>query len=106
MATNTSLLSPNIGLLDGDIFLHRVGFTCEDDPFWVAKARLNDSLDKCLVDTEVSEFQIWLSDNAANNYRYQIYPLYKANRTKPKPVHHKELKAYLIQEWEDRKSVV
>lgn len=34
------------------------------------------------------------------NYRYEIYPDYKANRkNKPKPEHFKELKAHLVKKW-------
>ena len=83
-----------------DIVLHRVGFTTEEDDFWIARARCDEMLDNIIRHTGVSEYQLWLSDSASNNFRYQIYPLYKANRIgKPRPKHHEELKAYLIQEW-------
>lgn len=79
--------------------LHRVGFTTEDQEFWVAQSRCDAMLEKILVDTGVQHYQIWLSDSPANNFRYSIYPSYKANRTAPKPRHHEDLKAYIIQEW-------
>ena len=98
--TNKDILAPVVALIDADIVLHRVGFTTESDDFWIARVRCDEMLDGILRHTGVSEYQLWLSDNAANNFRYQIYPLYKANRIgKPRPKHHEELKAYLIQEW-------
>lgn len=93
------MYQPECALIDADIVLHRVGFTTENDEFWVAKARCDDMLDKILVDTGAEFFQLWLSDSPANNFRYSIYPAYKANRTIPKPKHHEHLKAYIIQEW-------
>ena len=87
-------------LIDGDICLHRVGFTTDNEEFWVAKARLDDMLDKILIDTNCESFQVWLSDSATNNFRYGIYPGYKANRIgKPRPKHLEALKEYAIQEW-------
>ena len=94
------VFAPDIALIDADVVLHRVGFTTENDDFWVATHRADEMLDNILLATGVKQYQLWLSDSAANNFRYQIYPLYKANRTKPKPKHHEELKAYLIQEWD------
>ena len=94
------IFAPDIALIDADVVLHRVGFTTENDEFWVAAHRADEMLDNILLATGVKQYQLWLSDSAANNFRYQIYPLYKANRTKPKPKHHEELKAYLIQEWD------
>lgn len=92
--------SPDHALIDADIVLHRVGFTTENDEFWIAKARCDDMLDKILLDTGVLSYDLWLSDNSANNFRYSIYPLYKANRIgKPKPKHHEDLKEHLITEW-------
>lgn len=94
------VFAPDIALIDADVVLHRVGFTTENDEFWVAQHRADEMLDNILLASGVTQYQLWLSDSAANNFRYQIYPLYKANRTKPKPKHHEELKAYLIQEWD------
>lgn len=87
-------------LIDGDIVAHRVGFTCENDEFWVARARCDDMLDKILLDTCVKSFDVFLSDRASNNFRYDIYPLYKANRLgKPRPKHLEAIKEYLVKEW-------
>lgn len=79
-----------------DILLHRVGFTTEEEEFYIARARIDDMIDGILLETGASEYRIYLSDLAQNNFRYQIDPSYKANRTAPKPKHYQELKQYLI----------
>lgn len=85
-------------LLDGDILTYRVGFTTEDDDFNIAKARIDDLLDRILEAVKADRFTIFLSDSTENNYRYQMYPLYKANRKQPKPKHLEGLKYYLAKE--------
>lgn len=93
------LYSPEIALIDGDVVGHRVGFTTENDEFWVAKARCDAMLDTILLSTGVEEYQLWLSGNPKDNFRYNVYPKYKANRTKPKPRHYEGIKEYLVREW-------
>jgi hypothetical protein len=97
--TKPNIVAPEVALIDADIVLHRVGFTTEKDEFWIAKARADEMLDGILLDTGVTRFELWISDSSTNNFRYKLYPKYKANRTKPKPKHHETLKAYLISEW-------
>jgi len=89
-----------IALIDGDIITHRVGFTTENDPSDIAKIRCDDMLDSILLETDASEYQIYLSDSKENNFRYKIDPSYKANRVAPKPKHYDYLKEYLITNWE------
>lgn len=91
-----------ISLIDGDIVLHRVGYTTDLEEEWVAFSRVDEMLDGILVDTEAKEFQIYLSDSRENNYRYTIYPVYKANRTAPRPKHYNAIKEYLIRKWDAR----
>jgi 5'-3' exonuclease len=85
-------------LIDGDILTYRVGFTTENDDFNIAKARIDDLLDRILEAVKADRFTIFLSDSTENNYRYQMYPLYKANRKQPKPKHLEGLKYYLAKE--------
>lgn len=56
-------------------------------------------LDGILKDVEATKYQIYLSDNKESNWRFQIYPAYKANRVAPKPKWHEELKEHLITKW-------
>lgn len=89
-----------LALIDGDIVTHRVGYTTDNDPFWVAKARCDEMLDGILTKTKADTFRIYLSDSKENNFRYNIFPLYKANRIDQKrPVHLESLKEHLLVNW-------
>ena len=89
-----------LALIDGDIVIHRVGFTTDSDPEWVAEGRCNEMLEGILQATEADEFRIYLSDSRENNFRKHLYPLYKYNRdNKPRPVHLNFLKEFIITEW-------
>lgn len=92
-----------LALIDGDICTYRVGWTTENDDFSIARFRIDEMLDGILLDTEATEFIVWLSDSAENNFRYKIYPEYKANRNNtPRPRHLQELKEHLITRWGTR----
>lgn len=54
-------------------------------------------IDNTLAATGADEFSIFVSGD--NNFRYDIYPEYKANRTAPKPRHLKALKDYLVEKY-------
>lgn len=89
-------------LIDGDIILYRVGFTTQDTDFGIARWRANETISNILSYTNAKEFEVWLSDDTTNSWRYQIYPEYKQNRTQEKPKHYEALKEYLVTEWEAR----
>lgn len=88
-----------IALIDGDIILYRVGWTTENNEEWIAKARTDDLLDSILLDVEASEFQVFLTDNKENNFRFKIWKGYHANRKAPRPKHYEFIKEYLVREW-------
>ncbi len=81
-------------LLDGDIYAFRSAASAEHDNIGIAIFRVEEMIDKTLHETGADEFSIYLSGD--NNFRYQIYPEYKSNRTQPKPRFLKEVKDYLI----------
>lgn len=85
-------------LLDGDIYAFRSASSAEHDNLGIATYRVEEMIDKTLNETGASEFSIYLSGN--NNFRYEIYPEYKANRTQPKPRFLKEVKDYLIEKYQ------
>ena len=89
-----------LALIDGDIVVHRVGFTTNGDSLGIAKARADEMLDNILIETGATEYRIYLSDSTENNFRTQFYPSYKANRTAPKPLHYDDLKEHLLTKWE------
>lgn len=89
-----------ICLIDGDIIVHRVGYTTNNDPEWVAAARTDEMIRQILQAMNSNEYRIYLSDIRENNFRRKLYPLYKANRAKQeRPVHYAFIKNYLKDEW-------
>lgn len=91
-----------IALIDGDIILWRVGRTTDNDPEWVAAARAEEMLDNILTKTSASGFQVFLSDSRENNFRWQLWQGYKANRPPDKPTHYDFLKELMLSKWKAR----
>lgn len=89
-----------LALIDGDIVTHRVGFTTNDDPFWIALVRANEMMELLLNDTKATSYEVYLSDSYENNFRKRLDSNYKANRTAPRPVHYEALKRHLVAEWD------
>ena len=90
-----------IALLDADILAYRVACTVPNpNEFWIAKARLRQSIQECLDDVNASEYIAFLSGDKESNFRYRIFPDYKSNRRdQVRPVHLEPLKEYLVKEW-------
>lgn len=47
------------------------------------------------------EYQTWISDGKEGNFRYALFPDYKANRP-PRPHHYDFIKEYLFSNWDAR----
>lgn len=88
-----------IALIDADIVVHRVGFTTEADSEGIARVRTDEMLETILAETQATEYECWLSDTRENNFRYKIYPAYKANRVAPRPKHYDVIKEHMITQW-------
>ena len=87
-----------IALLDGDIFCYRVGFTTEEEEVGIAKWRIDEMIQECLDAVKATEYKIFIT--GSNNFRYDINPTYKANRSdKPKPKHLPALREHLVTKW-------
>jgi DNA polymerase-1 len=87
-----------LALLDGDIFCYRVGFASEEEPESIAIHRLNEYIETTLKEVEADTYKIFLTGK--DNFRYSVYPEYKANRSdKPKPVHLPALRQFLVDTW-------
>lgn len=86
-----------LALLDGDIFCYRVGFATEEEPEAIALHRIKEMIETCIEEVGADEYRVFLTGK--DNFRYQVYPEYKANRVdKPKPIHLKALREYLVKE--------
>ncbi len=85
-------------LIDADIVCFRGAFSAEDDEEFVANAR-SEGIIRDICQTLGSEdVELWLSGN--NNFRYGVYPEYKANRiTAKRPRWEKEVKQFLTDVW-------
>jgi len=87
-----------IALLDGDIFMYRIGFTTEDEDEAIAKFRIDEMIQSCLDETFSTEHRIFIT--SGENFRKALDPQYKANRIdKPRPKHLPMLKEHLITKW-------
>lgn len=82
-------------LIDGDIVLYRIAATTNDVSVDIAKIRMNQYIDEILHNSFCSDYRVFLTDSKGN-FRVTIYPEYKANRVKERPVHYNALREYLI----------
>ena len=80
-------------LIDGDLYAFRCAASAENDNEHIAAARMETLLDQCLEETGAEEFEIFLT--GPMNFRYQIYPEYKAHRTTERPQYLAYCKQYL-----------
>lgn len=87
-------------LIDGDIVAFMCAASAEnDDEAWIPNSRADNLIDRILQETEADEYEVWLSGD--NNFRYQVYPEYKANRIDTyRPKWEKEVKEHLRKEWQ------
>lgn len=88
-----------LALIDGDSVAYRCAAASENDEDWIAISRCNESIERILEAVKATECQVWLSDSADRNFRYQLYPAYKANRPPERPRWLGMLKNYLSEEW-------
>lgn len=94
-----------VNLLDGDLIAYRASASCEPtkakpflEPPEVAIWRLNDMIERICIATNSSEIECYLG--GSDNFRYNIYPLYKANRKdKPKPTYLEACREQLVTQY-------
>jgi DNA polymerase-1 len=83
-------------LIDQDLVCFRCAASAENDDLGIAIYRANDLFDQILEKTKASSYRAFLT--GTNNFRKQIYPEYKANRTAPTPKHLDDLRAWAVNE--------
>lgn len=87
-----------LALFDGDILAYRCSASAENDPVEIALHRINTMIDESMVLTQSDSYKLFLG--GSTNFRYDIYPEYKANRKdKPKPKHLEICREYLVTNW-------
>ena len=87
-----------IALIDADILVYRVGYTTEDVNTDIAAYRMEESIKGIMEALKTDECLHYLTSTDHSNYRYELYPDYKANRKQPKPKHYDFLRSYLVEE--------
>lgn len=84
-------------LLDGDLFAYRCSASAENENVGIACSRVDLLLDQIITDLNATEYQFYIT--GPTNFRYQIYPEYKANRSdQSKPKHLADVRNYLLLE--------
>lgn len=85
-------------LIDADIVAYRCASASEDEEEAIACFRIDDLMHNILLVQQVEKFSGYLTGKT--NFRYSIYPGYKAHRSKqPKPKHLQACRDYLVLEW-------
>lgn len=87
-----------LALVDGDIVAYRAAAITEDSDLGLAIWHTENTLKRILEDVNASSHRIFLT--GSDNFRYRLYPAYKANRIgKPRPKHWGPIKEHLITQW-------
>jgi 5'-3' exonuclease len=87
-----------IALIDSDTLAYASAATAEGQGAAIACWNANKMVEDILRKLNVSDYQLYLTGDS--NFRYQIYPEYKANRLKtPRPTLLPDVVAHLIREW-------
>jgi 5'-3' exonuclease len=94
-----------LALIDGDILVYRVGFAAQQKgpdgepqalPKGIALARMRDTLTNIADKTRADASTIYLTASGKSNFRFALFPEYKANRKSPKPLLYDQLREYLV----------
>lgn len=96
--TTSSKEEPKIALVDADFLVYRIGFSTEDEPVGIAKARLTEWLEDFIyVNLQADEYKAWITGKS--NFRYDIAKTvpYKGNRKDVlRPKHYDALREHLV----------
>jgi 5'-3' exonuclease len=86
-------------LIDADIVAYRCAATVENDGPHIGCLRADVLMREILDANNADKYKAYMTGDS--NFRYQLYPAYKANRVgKPRPTYLKDVQAFLIKEWQ------
>ena len=87
-----------IACIDGDIVAYRCAAVNENADLGLAIWQTDQLLTRILDDVNADDWKVYLSGE--NNFRYGIFPEYKANRRdQVKPKHLEGIREYLVTDW-------
>lgn len=85
-------------LIDGDIVAYRCAAATKNEDVNIARWQAGEMMQRILDETEATSYRCFLTGDG--NFRFAIYPEYKANRKDmEKPKHHGAIREYLCEEW-------
>ena len=84
-------------LIDGDLIAYRCAASAEGEEREIALLRTDKLMRQLLEETQADSFKAFLT--GTTNFRKEIDPLYKANRTQPPPKWLQQCREYLVTEW-------
>ena len=85
-------------LIDADTIAFACAASAEDAELCVATSRADEMVRNILDATKAGEYELWLS--GPKNFRYDIYPEYKANRLGSyRPKWERAVKDFLVEQW-------
>ena len=85
-------------LVDADIVAYRCAAASANDTEAIACWQVSEMMNRILHETNALSYKSFLS--GSGNFRYGIYPDYKANRRDlPKPVHLQAVREHLVKAW-------
>ena len=87
-----------LALVDSDTPIWSTAFVSEDVDLSIAKSRLDVCIQNILDASGCSEYMLFVS--GGNNFRKEIDPSYKANRTQADPKHREALRLHLLDKWQ------
>lgn len=86
-----------IAIIDADTPIFSAALSAEGAESWVATSRLDKTINNLLNAVGCSSYKLFVSGEG--NFRYDIDPSYKANRTTPDPQHRALCREHLIEKW-------
>jgi 5'-3' exonuclease len=82
-------------LIDGDLVAYRCSAACENEDVGIALWQTTEMLNRLVYETNAIQYKCFLS--GSDNFRYAIYPDYKANRRDvPRPRHLQAVREHLV----------
>lgn len=90
----------NIAIIDGDLVAYRAAASCkEEDSLEIACIRAEKTIQQILEQTSSPDY--WLFLSGSSNFRYNLYPAYKANRKDvQRPRWLQPVREFLVLEWQ------